>query len=121
MVNQNVQQAEIKLTPPNLGPLEIKISMQNDQTNVTFIAAQAPTREALESSIPRLREMFGEINLNLANVDVGHQQAGEPGQDGATDRHSNGAASSHEASQSWSVDSASGRILTGDGLLDTYA
>jgi flagellar hook-length control protein FliK len=121
MVNQNVQQAEIKLTPPNLGPLEIKISMQNDQTNVTFIAAQAPTREALESSIPRLREMFGEINLNLANVDVGHQQAGEPGRDGAADRHDNGTASGHEASQSWSADSASGRIMTGDGLLDTYA
>ncbi|MEJ2621425.1 MAG: flagellar hook-length control protein FliK [Candidatus Thiodiazotropha sp.] len=121
MVNQNVQQAEIKLTPPNLGPLEIKISMHNDQTNVTFIAAQAPTREALESSIPRLREMFGEINLNLANVDVGQQQAGEPGRDGATDRYNSGTVSVHEASQSWSAGSASSRILSGDGLLDTYA
>lgn len=121
MVNQNIQQAEIKLTPPNLGPLEIKISVQNDQTNVTFIAAQAPTREALESSIPRLREMFGEINLNLANVDVGHQQAGEPGREGAAEGRGSGGSSDADSSQSWSADSAGVQIRTGDGLLDTYA
>ena len=121
MVNQNIQQAEIKLTPPNLGPMEIKISVQNDQTNVTFIAAQAPTREALESSIPRLREMFGEINLNLANVDVGHQQAGEPGREGAAESRGSDGSSEADSSQSWSADSGGVQIRTGDGLLDTYA
>ncbi|MCG7984996.1 MAG: flagellar hook-length control protein FliK [Candidatus Thiodiazotropha lotti] len=121
MVNQNIQQAEIKLTPPNLGPLEIKISLQNDQTNVTFIAAQAPTREALESSIPRLREMFGEINLNLANVDVGHQQAGEPGREGAAESQGRGGSSDTDSSQGWSADSGSVQVRSGDGLLDTYA
>jgi flagellar hook-length control protein FliK len=121
MVNQNVQQAEIKLTPPNLGPLEIKISLQNDQTNVTFIAAQAPTRDALESSIPRLREMFGEINLNLANVDVGHQQAGEPGQEGSGESGSSGGTSDHESVNKWSNGLGSSRTMVGEGLLDTYA
>ncbi|ODB89599.1 hypothetical protein A3194_10610 [Candidatus Thiodiazotropha endoloripes] len=121
MVNQNIQQAEIKLTPPNLGPLEIKISVQNDQTNVTFIAAQAPTREALESSIPRLREMFGEINLNLANVDVGHQQAGEPGREGAAESRGKGGSSDPDSSQGWSADAGGVQIRSGDGLLDTYA
>jgi flagellar hook-length control protein FliK len=121
MVGQNIQQAEIKLNPPHLGPLEIKISLQNDHTSVTFVATQAPTREALEASIPRLREMFGEINLNLADVNVGQHQAGESTQDQRA--QSNGTAGygadtlSHEQlsapRQSW---------VTGyDGLLDTYA
>ena len=122
MVNQNVQQAEIKLTPPNLGPMEIKISMQNDQTSVTFVAAQAPTRDALEASIPRLREMFGEINLNLANVDVGHRQAGESGGDGAGEAQGAGASGDQgQADSGWSAESGPVSTLTGNGLLDTYA
>lgn len=121
MVGQNIQHAEIKLNPPNLGPLEIKVSLHNDQTSVTFVATQAPTREALEASIPRLRELFGEINLNLANVDVGQQQAGESTQDEKT--QSGGGTGlgvdplGHEQSttrrQSW--------VTAYDGLLDTYA
>jgi len=31
----------------------------------------------LEASLPRLREMLGEANLNLADVDVGQKDAGE--------------------------------------------
>jgi flagellar hook-length control protein FliK len=122
MVNQNVQQAEIKLTPPNLGPMEIRVSIQNDQTHVTFIAAQAPTREALESSIPRLREMFGEINLNLGNVDVGQHQAGEPGQEGGSETSMNGPGfESESTAYGWSADLASTGVVSGNGLLDTYA
>ncbi len=121
MVNQNIQQAEIKLTPPNLGPLEIKISVQHDQTHVTFLAAQAPTREALEASIPRLREMLGDINLNLANVNVGQQQAGGSERGGASDNpgYSNG--SGTELSSAHLNTERSGVILSGQGLLDTYA
>jgi flagellar hook-length control protein FliK len=122
MVNQNIQQAEIKLTPPNLGPMEIKVSIHNDQTNVTFIAAQAPTREALESSIPRLREMLGEINLNLANVDVGQQQAGEPGGEGKADiGRGGGAIENDSAVLGGSGGLGDTDLQAGNGLLDTYA
>ncbi|MET0065890.1 MAG: flagellar hook-length control protein FliK [Candidatus Thiodiazotropha sp.] len=121
MVNQNIQQAEIKLTPPNLGPLEIKISVQHDQTHVTFLAAQAPTREALEASIPRLREMLGDINLNLANVNVGQQQSGgsERGNGADNPAFSGGDGVELGATQ-WSTENP-GTRLSGQGLLDTYA
>jgi hypothetical protein len=74
MINKHIQQAEIKLNPPNLGPLEVRVSLQHDQANVNFLVAQAPTREALEAALPRLREMFGEASLNLINVDVEQRQ-----------------------------------------------
>jgi flagellar hook-length control protein FliK len=119
MVGQNIQQAEIKLNPPHLGPLEIKVSLQNDQTSVTFVATQAPTRDALEASIPRLREMFGEINLNLANVDVGQQQTGESAHDGrAESDNMSGDSLSHEQADPAQQQA---RIVGGNGLLDTYA
>ncbi len=123
MVSRNVQQAEIKLTPPNLGPMEIKISLQNDQTHVHFIANHSATREALEAAIPRLREMFGEINLNLANVDVNQRQEGGTfSQDGSagngsgSDSRYAGEGYEHSREQGSSV-----LRLQSQGLLDTYA
>ncbi|MCU7906421.1 MAG: flagellar hook-length control protein FliK [Candidatus Thiodiazotropha sp. (ex Epidulcina cf. delphinae)] len=119
MVGQNIQQAEIKLTPPNLGPLEIKISLHNDQASVSFVAAQAPTRDALEASIPRLREMLGEINLNLANVDVGHQEAGESS--GERSAESVTDCADESATVEWPADDGGTGVINRNGLLDTYA
>ncbi|MEW8508000.1 MAG: flagellar hook-length control protein FliK [Candidatus Thiodiazotropha sp.] len=121
MVGNNIQQAEIKLNPPNLGPLEIRISVQNDQTSVTFVTTQAPTREALEASIPRLREQFGEINLNLANVDVGQRQAGESQQDEKARSASNGHVSGDPLLHEQTPTTHRLWIAGSDGLLDIYA
>ncbi|QYZ68103.1 MAG: flagellar hook-length control protein FliK [Gammaproteobacteria bacterium (ex Lamellibrachia satsuma)] len=85
MLGRNIQSAEVKLTPPNMGPMEIRISVQNDQASVSFIAQQPLTREALEAAIPRLRDMLGEANLNLANVDVGQRES-QDAQPGAEER-----------------------------------
>ena len=80
MLGKHVQSAEIKLTPAHLGPLEIRISVHNDQTSVNFVAAQLPTRDALEAALPRLREMLGEVNLNLVDVGVGQGNGSGSGQ-----------------------------------------
>ncbi len=71
MINQNIQSAEIKLNPPELGRLDIKISMQQqDQTNILFTSQNQQVREIIESALPRLREMLGDSGLNLSDVDV---------------------------------------------------
>jgi flagellar hook-length control protein FliK len=115
-----MQQAEIKLTPPDLGPLEIKITLHNDQTNVSFVANHAATRDALEAAIPRLREMFNEANLNLGHVDVGQQQAG--GTAGGDARGSSGGdtGGSGEMTPLAQVAGESTIHYAGRGLLDTY-
>ena len=86
MANHDVQQAELRLNPPRLGPLEVRIAVTNDETSVTFTAQHAPVREALEAALPRLRELMAANGLNLVQVDVGqhssgggHQQSAEPG------------------------------------------
>lgn len=70
MVNGNVQEAEIKLNPRELGPIGIRVTLNQDQANVSFVAQHATTREALEAAIPRLREMLGENGLQLGQSDV---------------------------------------------------
>lgn len=74
MAGREQQSAEIKLNPPHLGPLEVKLSLQQDQASVTFLAQHGPVREALEQAIPRLREMFGQQDIQLVNVDVGQRR-----------------------------------------------
>jgi flagellar hook-length control protein FliK len=120
MISKDIQQAEVKLTPPNLGPLEVRISLQHDQANITFLAAQAPTREALEAAIPRLREMFGEANLNLVNVDVGQRDSSgqnPPGWASGEQGHSNEALGTELSDHP-----QAGAVRLGvNGLVDDYA
>jgi len=75
MVGRTIQGATLRVTPPHLGAIDIQLTMQQDQTSVSFTTQNGAVREALEAAIPRLREMFGESNLQLANVDVNQRQA----------------------------------------------
>lgn len=79
MVNNGASSAEIRLNPQHLGPLSIRISLHNDQTQVSILAQHGATRDAIEASLPRLREMFQDANLNLGNVDVGRREAQQQG------------------------------------------
>ena len=70
MAREGVQQAELRLNPANLGPVEVKLHMSNEQANVTFLAQNAATRDALEQALPKLRESFQENGMELAHADV---------------------------------------------------
>lgn len=83
LINQQQQGAELRLNPPHLGPLEVRITIQQDQASVAFTAHHAVTREALEAAIPRLREMLGEQGLNLVDVNVSQHSFARHGQDRA--------------------------------------
>lgn len=74
MAKEGVQQAELRMNPANLGPVEVKLHVQNDQASVTFLAQQGATREALEQALPRLRESFADSGLQLAHAEVGEHQ-----------------------------------------------
>lgn len=77
MVNQNISSAEFRLNPAKLGPLEVRIDMDNDQVNVAFSSRHADVREAVEQALPRLREMFEDKGLNLSDTDVSQHSFAE--------------------------------------------
>jgi flagellar hook-length control protein FliK len=70
MVQGEQQFARLRLNPPNLGPLEVRVSVNQEQTSVSFLANHAAVREALEAALPRLREMFDQQSLQLVRADV---------------------------------------------------
>lgn len=85
MAKEGIQQAEIRLTPAKMGPVEVKLHVHNDQVNVTFLAQHAATRDALEQAIPRLRDSFNESGIQLANAEVGADTPQSGGQSDAQD------------------------------------
>ncbi len=74
MARQGVQQARIQLNPRELGPLEVNISVREDKTAITFTAQHAVTREALESELPRLRQLLQDNGHQEVDVDVSRDQ-----------------------------------------------
>jgi flagellar hook-length control protein FliK len=108
-------EGSLSLTPEHLGPLEVRISVNQDTTNVWFGAQNADTRAALADAIPRLREMFATSGLALGHAGVSHEM---PGQEA---RQSEASASRAEVT-SETADAPvvrAARIST--GLLDTWA
>ena len=77
MVNQNMQSAEIRLNPANLGPIEVRISMDDEKVNVAFSSRHAAVREAVEMALPRLREMFESSGINLADANISQHSFAE--------------------------------------------
>ncbi|GAA6153283.1 flagellar hook-length control protein FliK [Pseudoteredinibacter isoporae] len=74
---RNISRAEIRLDPPELGSLQIKIQLNQDQAQVTINSPHASVREALDQTSARLREMFQEQGLDLGDVNVGGGDAQE--------------------------------------------
>jgi flagellar hook-length control protein FliK len=66
----NIQSATLRLSPEHLGPVEVHIDMQPSQINVSFVAAHAETRNALEQSVPMLRAMLAHGGLTLGQTQV---------------------------------------------------
>ena len=72
-VSQNVKTAEIQLDPPELGPLQIKIHVNNDQASVNFVSAHAQVRDVLDNSLAKLKEMLSEQGMELVDSGVSDQ------------------------------------------------
>ncbi len=83
MTSNNQQNASIRLNPAHLGPIEVQVSVNGDETTISITAHHAATRDALEAAAPRLREMLGAHGQNSVNVNIQHQSPGDrPAQQG---------------------------------------
>lgn len=78
MTKEGVQTAELRLNPAHLGPIEVRITINDDQASINFSANHSLTREAIESSMPRLRDLFQSNGLTLADAQVSEQSPRDP-------------------------------------------
>lgn len=121
MASEKVQVAELRLNPPSLGPLEVRVHVEGDRTHINFLAPQAAVREAIDAALPRLRELFAEGGLNLGDVTVSHQDARHAGGEGNHGPGRSGPDADAVAdAETGSVAAAQGP-RQGLGLVDYYA
>lgn len=76
-VSQNIQSANLRLNPQHLGPLEMQVQMEGDKATLAFTSQHAMVRDALESALPRLRDMFAQSGLDIVDVNVSQEHAAE--------------------------------------------
>ncbi|PKH09447.1 flagellar hook-length control protein FliK [Moritella sp. Urea-trap-13] len=95
MAGKELQTATIRLDPAELGSMNIKLVVQNDQINVTIQAQNNQSRDLLEQQMPRLREMLQQQGITLGDTQVqadsGQQQSGfqQSGQENGQKNSSN--------------------------------
>jgi len=73
MASNSRQVAELRIDPPQLGPVEVRLSINGEQASLNLVSANAGVREALQASIPRLQDMIQSIGLELGSVTVGSE------------------------------------------------
>jgi len=124
MSSQGSQVAELRLDPPHLGPLEVRITVTNDQATAVFVSNHSVVREAIEAAMPRLREMLADSGIMLGNTMVGaesfaQQQSQAQGSNGGSrNARDEDGASNVATSGALGVSSAAGAM--GRGLVDTF-
>ncbi len=70
MASEKQHAAELHVNPPELGPVSIRLSIEEHQTNAVFTSPHSEVREAIESALPRLREVLAESGITLGNASV---------------------------------------------------
>lgn len=80
LVRAGESQAALQLSPADLGPVDVTVTVRDSQATIHFGAAQAETRALIEASLPKLREMLAAQGFNLldASVSQGFTQRGRP-------------------------------------------
>jgi flagellar hook-length control protein FliK len=77
MADQRIGHAEIRLNPEHVGRIDVRVQLDGSQVRAEFHSAHAEVRQAIEASLPRLRELLGQHGLQLGQADVGQRQAGQ--------------------------------------------
>lgn len=78
-LREGLSHVELNLTPTELGPVRIEMTLDGAQASISFACASADTRAAIEQSISTLRDMLGREGVSLAQTDVGSGFSGRPG------------------------------------------
>ncbi|WP_123831958.1 flagellar hook-length control protein FliK [Luteimonas sp. 100069] len=116
MASQKLSEARIRVTPNDLGPVEVRLHLDGDRIRADFVSANAETRQALEHGLPRLRDLLGEHGFQLAHAGVG--AGGSDARGGATSTAAHPGDGSGTGAAEATPAAPQRRSL---GLLDAYA
>lgn len=123
MVKDGEQTAQLRLDPPELGPLEVRLSMGAGDDGVAhaqFVSPHAAVRDALEAAIPQLRAALADSGITLGNASVGD---GFLRDDARQPQHAFGTQGSaaHDRGDDTATVARPASTVARRGLVDTFA
>ena len=118
LASRNNQVAELSLNPPQLGSVEVRLTLSGGEAGAQFFAASPVAREAIESALPRLRELMAQAGINLGEAQV-RDQALSQGRNGDQSGAGGNGSLGEEALPVAQIP-ATARVA-GLGLVDLYA
>ncbi|MCA0934595.1 flagellar hook-length control protein FliK [Vibrio alginolyticus] len=77
MMSKNLKNLDIRLDPPELGRMQIRMTMNSDLASVHFTVTNPQARDIIEQTLPRLREMLAQQGMQLADSSVQQQSRGD--------------------------------------------
>lgn len=70
MVAGGEQSAQLTLNPPDLGPVQVVLSISDNFVDASFVSSHLDVREAIEAAAPKLREMMDSAGISLSGFSV---------------------------------------------------
>jgi len=71
LASRQGQFAELSLNPPQMGALEVRLSLSGSgDASAQFFSPNPIVREAIDAALPRLREMMAQAGINLGEAEV---------------------------------------------------
>ncbi|MCJ9710710.1 flagellar hook-length control protein FliK, partial [Bordetella hinzii] len=128
--SQNLAQgshtAELRLDPPDLGPLRVTLSLNDGVASASFVSAHAAVRQAVESALPQLQQALSQAGISLGQAHVGDQ--GQQAMGGQPNGQSSGNAAGGQRQDGGYAQGSperetapAPRAQAHDGLVNTYA
>lgn len=115
------QHAELHLNPPQLGPLDVVLKVSGDQASAMFTSSHAAVREAIEQSIPKLRELLADNGIMLGSATVSDQTPRDQRSDSGYQRQSTGNGRLPDVTKTESLSPGLAPVRRHIGVVDTFA
>ena len=117
--NQGGGEAKMNLHPAELGRMSVSVITEGNETKVAFTVETSQARQAVEASLPRLREMLEQTGLSLADSNVSEQNRQSRTDEEPTFGQNRGQGMLEADDQS-EEDLSLSVYIDSDRLLDTY-
>lgn len=117
--SQSGGEVKLNLHPAELGRMSISVSTEGNETRVAFVVETSQARQAVETALPRLRDMLEDAGLSLSDSDVSEQRDAHAGADERGSGGSRGGATSPD-SDDVSATTVVSLTVDPDRLVDTY-
>jgi flagellar hook-length control protein FliK len=87
IISQKLQQFDIRLDPPELGSVHVRVNLQHEQAVINFVVQNQQAKEAFEENLGKLKDMLSQNGVDVGDANV--EQQGQQSEDDETNTPSN--------------------------------